>query len=258
MLCHYPTEGNGIGTEHQHASEHPRDRIHGHEMIETWMRRTVEENPAQPEHAGAEDGNQRRLQRMPQATQTRRRDLVARRDPLEDEHVGHSFTGKGGDLGIGSEQPKEEAAIAVEQQVAGQTEQRTAGHAQPEHALAAVDEPGTVVLSDKGDSCAREGTHQKIAVVLKVLFHRRSRYGCGTVAVDAGLNKHVAEREEHALHAGGDAYDEDAAQRLTVHMQSGDLQPERAALMAQHVYHAQGTEHVGQSRCGSHTRHAPL
>ena len=82
---------------------------------------------------------------MPQATQTRRRDLVARRDPLEDEHVGHSFTGKGGDLGIGSEQPKEEAAIAVEQQVAGQTEQRTAGHAQPEHALAAVDEPGTVI-----------------------------------------------------------------------------------------------------------------
>ena len=140
-------------------------------MVEAGMRRAIEEDPTQSKHAGAKDSNQRRLQRMPQSTKACSRNLVARRDPLEDEHIGQSLTGKGGDIGIGGEQPEEKTASAVEQQVAGQTEQRTAGHAQPKHTLTAVDEAGTIVLSDKGDGGAREGAHQKIAVVFKVLFH---------------------------------------------------------------------------------------
>ena len=69
---------------------------------------------------------------------------------------------------------------------------------------------GTVVLAHKGGGRHAEAGDGQDVEAVDLHVGGKARHGGGTVAVDAGLDQHVREGDDHVLDAGGQADADDA------------------------------------------------
>lgn len=135
------------------------------------------EDPEQAEDTCAENGHQRRLQGMPQATHRRGRNLIERRYPLRSHGQRDTYHGIVDYRRVSGKEFQEEVLTKEHHHVAAERGQGTADKTDAENALATLHLSGTVVLPYEGNTCSAERVHKEVAVSIENLRCRRARHG---------------------------------------------------------------------------------
>ena len=113
-------------------------------------------------------------------------------------------------------------------------------------------------MADKCRCRPTKSGYQEVAISLESLSNRRSRHRGTAIAVDGPLDKHIAEREHHALQACGDADAQNGTALAPIEPQLPDTQSQGSGFVAEYTDHTGCTVDIADG-CGyGHTGHTQM